>query len=359
MSCWRRSAARRAKRAPKKRSHPRGSQQQAIAGSFAEPRAEGVGFEPTEPVDPAQRFSRPPHSTTLPPLRGARTSLVCLRAEPDRARDAGAAQAAVAVRVLGQVLLVVGLGVVERAGGGDLGRDHAVTGRAQRRLVAVPRRLDRGALLVRAVVDGGAVLRADVIALAHALGRVVSLPERAQDLVVRDLRRVEHDEHDLGVAGRAAADLLVRRVRRVAARVAHRGRVDAVELPEQALSAPEAAHADDELLHLLGKRRRQRGAEDVVARRDGNRRIAAGERAFGLDHLRLLTEQEHGPRVVLRPYRDVTPSARAFTLGSPGRGGRVAEGTRLLSEYGEAISIAGSNPALSAPGLGRDVARRE
>src|SRR5215213_10947849 len=35
---------------------------------------------------------------------------------------------------------------------------------------------------------------------------------------------------------------------------------------------------------------------------------------------------------------------------SPGsrRGGRVAEGTRLLSEYGEAISIAGSNPALSA-----------
>ena len=30
------------------------------------------------------------------------------------------------------------------------------------------------------------------------------------------------------------------------------------------------------------------------------------------------------------------------------RGGRVAEGTRLLSEYGEAISIAGSNPALSA-----------
>ena len=32
------------------------------------------------------------------------------------------------------------------------------------------------------------------------------------------------------------------------------------------------------------------------------------------------------------------------------RGGRVAEGTRLLSEYGEAISIAGSNPALSACG---------
>src|SRR5438128_9606415 len=33
----------------------------------------------------------------------------------------------------------------------------------------------------------------------------------------------------------------------------------------------------------------------------------------------------------------------------PGRGGRVAEGTRLLSEYGDQYSIAGSNPALSVP----------
>ncbi len=31
--------------------------------------AEGVGFEPTESLHP-QRFSRPPHSTALPPLRG-------------------------------------------------------------------------------------------------------------------------------------------------------------------------------------------------------------------------------------------------------------------------------------------------
>jgi hypothetical protein len=30
--------------------------------------AEGVGFEPTESLHP-QRFSRPPHSTALPPLR--------------------------------------------------------------------------------------------------------------------------------------------------------------------------------------------------------------------------------------------------------------------------------------------------
>src|SRR5215207_936349 len=108
-------------------------------------RAEGVGFEPTEPVDPAQRFSRPPHSTTLPPLRrGLR--LLRPRAQPDGAGDAGAAQSAVAAGVLREVLLVVRLGVVERAGGSDLGHDLAQSGVVQRRLVAVARSLDRGAL---------------------------------------------------------------------------------------------------------------------------------------------------------------------------------------------------------------------
>src|SRR5437879_8509895 len=34
-------------------------------------------------------------------------------------------------------------------------------------------------------------------------------------------------------------------------------------------------------------------------------------------------------------------------IPTPRRGGRAAEGTRLLSEYGDQYSIAGSNPALS------------
>ena len=46
-----------------------------------------------------------------------------------------------------------------------------------------------------------------------------------------------------------------------------------------------------------------------------------------------------------------------FTLRRAGRGGRVAEGTRLLSEYGAESSIAGSNPALSAPPPSSTVAR--
>src|SRR5215218_286532 len=267
------------------------------------------------------------------------------RPQPDRAGDAGAAQAAVAVRVLVEVLLVVGLGVVERAGGRDLGRDLAEPGRGQRRLVALARRLDRRLLLLRAVVDGRAVLGADVVALPHALRRVVALPEGAQHVVERDLRGIEDDEHGL----------------RVPARVADRGRVDAFELPEQPLGAPEAAHPDHELLHLLGERRLERRAEDVVALRHGDRGLAPGERAIGIDHLRLLAEQDHDARLALRAYLGVTAirawSEAAFTLatdpvGAPGsrRGGRVAEGTRLLSEYGEAISIAGSNPALSAGG---------
>src|SRR5581483_6616455 len=123
--------------------------------------------------------------------------------------------------------------------------------------------LGRGALLRRADVDRRAVLRAHVVALAHALGRVVALPEGAQDLLVGELRGIPDDQHDLGVAGRARADLLVAGVGRVAARVADRGRVDAGQLPEQPLGAPEAAQAEHGALVALRERRPERGAEDL------------------------------------------------------------------------------------------------
>src|SRR5439155_3896451 len=50
---------------------------------------------------------------------------------------AGRVDRAVAVRVLREVLLVVVLGVVERAGRRDLGRDLAVAGGGQARLIGV------------------------------------------------------------------------------------------------------------------------------------------------------------------------------------------------------------------------------
>src|SRR5438132_12251408 len=87
----------------------------------------------------------------------------------DRAGDAGTAEPAVAVRVLREVLLVVRLGVVERPGRRDLGRDLAVAGALQLCLEHVARRLGGRALRVVGRVDRGAVLRAGVVALAHPL----------------------------------------------------------------------------------------------------------------------------------------------------------------------------------------------
>src|SRR5690349_24487672 len=87
-----------------------------------------------------------------------------LDAHADRAGDAGAAEAAVAVRHLVEVLLVVVLGVVERAGLGDLGRDLAEALGRQLLLVGGAGGLGQLALLVGLPVDRRAVLGAGVVA---------------------------------------------------------------------------------------------------------------------------------------------------------------------------------------------------
>ena len=62
--------------------------------------------------------------------------------------------------------------------------------------------------------DRRAVLRADVVPLAVARGRVVHAEEPLLEQVgVRQLLRIEHDAHRLGVAGRARVHVLVGRVR--------------------------------------------------------------------------------------------------------------------------------------------------
>src|SRR6478735_133020 len=105
-------------------------------------------------------------------------------------------------------------------------------------------------------VDRASILRADVVALTHALRRVVALPERLQQLLVRDLVRIEHDQHHLGVTGAARAGLFIGRVRRVAAGIADSGGVNAVaELPELAFGTPEAAEPEHGLLETGGIRR--------------------------------------------------------------------------------------------------------
>src|SRR5262245_23892039 len=119
----------------------------------------------------------------------------------DGAAHAGAAEPAVAARVLVQVLLVVVLREVEGRRLADLGGDRAEAGLAERARVGVARRLGRLALRLAVGVDGRAVLGADVVALAHALRGVVALPEDLQQRVVRDSRRIEHHLHHLGVPG--------------------------------------------------------------------------------------------------------------------------------------------------------------
>ena len=93
----------------------------------------------------------------------------------------------------------------------------------------------------------GAVLRAAVVALAHAGARVVRLPEPAEQVGVGELGGVVHDLHRLGVPRLAGARLLVRRVGRVTRGVPDRGGVDAAarQPPRALLATPEAAVGED------------------------------------------------------------------------------------------------------------------
>src|SRR3954454_1351545 len=105
-----------------------------------------------------------------------------LGGKPAGAADAGSADPAVATRVLRQVLLVVVLGVVERLVGLDLGRDLAIAGLHQLVAIRPQRLLGRFGLARVGQVDRRAVLRTDVVALTHALRRVMVLPEDPQHL---------------------------------------------------------------------------------------------------------------------------------------------------------------------------------
>src|SRR5690606_8639548 len=83
--------------------------------------------------------------------------------------DTGAAQPAIAVGIAAQVVLVFGFGAVVVAKCGDLGADLAMAGLPQRRLVHLAS--GQCDLLLRrvGVVNGAAVVAADVVALAVAL----------------------------------------------------------------------------------------------------------------------------------------------------------------------------------------------
>src|SRR4051794_19746950 len=145
-----------------------------------------------------------------------------------------------------EIALVVLLGAPERSGRLDLGHDRV----AKAGLRPLDDLLGDLRLLVGVGKDDGAVLPADVRALAIELGRVVQLEVLGDQILVADLGGVERYLGALDVPGVARADLLVRWVVDVAALVADRRVDDAVDLAKRCLDLPEAAGAEGGLLGL-------------------------------------------------------------------------------------------------------------
>src|SRR5690554_6670051 len=100
-------------------------------------------------------------------------------------------------------------------------------------------------------VDSTAVLAADIIALAHPLGRIMRLPEDLQKLIVTDNLRVEDDPHRLRMPRQPAAHLFVGRVGGVTALIADRCHPDPGLAPEEALGSPEAPECEVSHLQML------------------------------------------------------------------------------------------------------------
>src|SRR3954464_14027125 len=149
--------------------------------------------------------------------------------------------AGVAVRVVLEVVLVLGLGLPERDGLTDLG-DHLAGPQARGRDVGGGVCGGYGvrgppALLLASIKNLRAMAGADVVALAVLGRRVVDLEEELEDVPVGDPRRVEDDLNGLRVAGMVA----IRRVLVLAAGVADAGGDHPVAPAEQFLHSPETA----------------------------------------------------------------------------------------------------------------------
>ncbi|MOA06358.1 hypothetical protein D3C78_1259890 [compost metagenome] len=185
---------------------------------------------------------------------------------------------------------MVGLGVVERRCLADLAGDGAVAGTGQFGGVGCGAGARLGQLLGRAAVDRRTVLGAGVVALAHALGRVVGLPEHLEQGFEAGLPRIVDHPHHFGVPGHAGADFLVGRVGREAAGVARGRHPHPRLLPQAPLGAPEAAQAELHFLESFGERRLQRVAVHVVLFRHRHRAVASRQRLRGAGQLELVGE---------------------------------------------------------------------
>src|SRR5580704_1891991 len=103
------------------------------------------------------------------------------------AADASAPQAAVTHGILREVLLVIVLGEIELRGVEDLRGDGIEATLFQLSRVHRLGLLRGFALRRRKHIDAGAILRARIISLPHALGRIVVLPERLEQAFIGNL----------------------------------------------------------------------------------------------------------------------------------------------------------------------------
>ncbi len=99
--------------------------------------------------------------------------------------------------------------------------------------------------------------------------------------LVADPLGVVDDEHRLVMAGPARADLLIGRVRREPAGIADRGDMDAGDLPELPLGAPEAAEPEQRRLGALRVGAFEGGAAHEMGLGGGNGLRPAGQRLVG------------------------------------------------------------------------------
>ncbi len=158
------------------------------------------------------------------------------------------------------------------------------------------------------------VLGADVVALTHALGWIVALPEHLEQIGVGNLRRIENDEDGFGMSGHTRTHLFIGRVRRYPASIAGRGRDDARDLPERALGAPEATHGEHGRLQPVAKRGRQRRVLDIMQIRHRKGLSPTGQRLgrCGQRQLVFLRGKPHGSRLSDKPVPASIPSPAAY-----------------------------------------------
>src|SRR5579859_1394416 len=206
------------------------------------------------------------------------------------------------VHVVGEIVLVVVLGVVKIGRADDLSGNGVFEDFCRVELLDVCG--GDFLLLVGCEENRRAILRADVGALAIFLRWIVrDAEENHQELAVGDFRRVVDDADAFGVASRAGGDELVVRVVNVAAAVAGGRFLNADNVLKHGLRAPKAAAGENG--DLRGRLRREGGIKcwngewgrrrrgntgksacDIPAKRrdeSANYQSAAEERRFGVE----------------------------------------------------------------------------